>query len=104
MLAGYRANGYVLINSEQSLDQLISLCQGQTNIFVGQSGAGKSTLINRLDPANVRAHAVVSLGAGRGKHTTRETELFTFLNGYLIDSPGFSLLDLDLTPTELSLA
>ena len=37
----------------------------------------------------------VSYALGRGKHTTRETNLYKFDNGgYIGDTPGFSKLDL----------
>jgi ribosome biogenesis GTPase len=31
----------------------------------------------------------------RGKHTTRHVELFPYEGGYLIDTPGFSSLEVD---------
>ena len=35
----------------------------------------------------------VSLALGRGKHTTRHTELLNVLGGLIADTPGFSLVE-----------
>ena len=35
----------------------------------------------------------ISLALNRGKHTTRHTELFDLLGGYIVDTPGFSSVD-----------
>ena len=35
----------------------------------------------------------VSIALGRGKHTTRHTELIELLGGLVADTPGFSSLD-----------
>ena len=44
----------------------------------------------------------VSKKTKRGKHTTRHAELLPFNGGYLVDTPGFSLLELPLMkPNEL---
>ncbi len=32
---------------------------------------------------------------GRGRHTTRQAELFSVCGGYVVDTPGFSSLDFE---------
>ena len=36
----------------------------------------------------------------RGKHTTRHSELIEISNGYLVDTPGFSTLDISFIEKE----
>ncbi|MBR6808315.1 MAG: ribosome small subunit-dependent GTPase A [Clostridia bacterium] len=66
--------------------------------FAGVSGAGKSTLMTLLFPDLSLATGNVSRKTERGRHTTRQVELFPLKseNGcefYLADTPGFSMLD-----------
>lgn len=86
------------------LDYLRSKTQGECPIcaFAGASGAGKSTLMNTLFPSLSLETGELSQKIERGKNTTRHTELFSLnellgkeFNGYLADTPGFSLLDFE---------
>ncbi len=64
--------------------------------FTGNSGVGKSSIINTLLPELALKTGNVSNKLGRGKHTTREVELFTLPSGgYIADTPGFSSLDIE---------
>lgn len=63
--------------------------------FAGNSGTGKSSLLNRLDPSLSLETGEISDKLGRGRHTTRQVELFHFLSGFLIDTPGFSSFEPD---------
>ncbi|EOR27433.1 MULTISPECIES: ribosome small subunit-dependent GTPase A [Clostridium] len=63
-------------------------------VLCGPSGAGKSTLINTLINRTHMETGVVSKKIGRGKHTTRHSELIEIEGGYLVDSPGFSNIDI----------
>ena len=42
----------------------------------------------------------ISLALGRGKHTTRVVELLSILGGKLVDTPGFSSIDLSVYTKE----
>lgn len=68
---------------------------GMTAAFAGASGVGKSTLLNYLFPELALATAEISKKIERGKHTTRHVELFEINGGegFLADTPGFSLID-----------
>lgn len=70
--------------------------KGKTICFAGQSAVGKSSVLNRLLPdANLQT-GEVSVKTQRGKHTTRQANLLEFNDGYVVDSPGFSMLELAL--------
>ena len=66
-------------------------------VFCGNSGVGKSTLLNAIDGRFSLLTGEISHKLGRGRHTTRETELFKLGNGYVADTPGFSALDFQST-------
>lgn len=61
--------------------------------FAGASGVGKSTLLNALFPELALETGKVSEKTERGRHTTRKVELYPLLDGYLADTPGFTMLD-----------
>lgn len=63
--------------------------------FTGNTGVGKSTLLNAIDPTFVRSTGEISSKLGRGKHTTRQVELYKIGNAYVADTPGFSSLDIE---------
>ncbi len=62
----------------------------------GQTGAGKSSLINKFDKHLHLATDEISESLGRGKHTTRVVELFKIKNFYIVDTPGFSAIDINI--------
>lgn len=72
------------------------LCGGITAV-AGASGAGKSTLLNTVFPGLELTTGDISEKIGRGKNTTRHTELFDLPGGqgYIADTAGFSLLDFE---------
>ena len=69
----------------------------KTAAFAGASGIGKSTLLNRLFPSLDLSTSEISKKIERGRHTTREVNLFPLSDeidcGYIADTPGFSMLD-----------
>lgn len=87
----YRSIGYdVYDNTDIKLKEIF---KDKITVFAGQSGAGKSSLLNRLDNTLDLEIGEVSIALGRGKHTTRHTELIEVLGGLIADTPGFSALD-----------
>lgn len=70
-------------------------------VLTGQSGVGKSTFLNSISTdLNIKTQEI-SKALGRGKHTTRETTFYKIKNNYLIDTPGFSALNLNLSKEEI---
>lgn len=89
----YKSIGYdVYYNNE--LDKIKKIFEDKTTVFTGQTGAGKSSLFNKLDPTLNLDVGEVSIALGRGKHTTRCVELISLFGGKLVDTPGFSSIDL----------
>jgi len=70
--------------------------EGKTICFAGQSAVGKSSILNRLLPDADLQTGEVSRKTQRGKHTTRQANLLEYKDGYVVDSPGFSMLELEL--------
>lgn len=89
----YKKIGYkVFLNTE--IDSILKSFDNKISVFTGQSGAGKSTLLNKLNAnLNIKT-APISKALGRGKHTTRHTELILINKGYVADTPGFSSISL----------
>ena len=75
------------------LDEIKSMIQGKLCAFCGNSGVGKSTLLNALLPDLAQQTGSISQKLGRGRHTTREVEIFEAFGGYVADTPGFASLD-----------
>ena len=70
--------------------------RGKVAAFAGASGVGKSTLINALFPEMKLEAGEISKKIARGKHTTRQAELFPLEGGgFLADTPGFSMIDFE---------
>ena len=70
---------------------------GHISAFCGNTGVGKSTLLNAVDPSLSLKTGEISDKLGRGRHTTRQSELFKVEGGYVADTPGFSSFDLEET-------
>ena len=95
----YKSLGYsVYYNYE--VDKIKEIFKDKTTVFTGQTGAGKSSLFNRLDSSLNFDVGEVSIALGRGKHTTRFVELISLFDGKLVDTPGFSSIDLSIFDKE----
>ena len=92
ILSYYEKIGYTVVFNTD-IEKIKGLLANKTSVFTGQTGAGKSTLLNKLNPDWDLETGEISLALGRGKHTTRVVELFPFLGGKVMDTPGFSSLE-----------
>lgn len=73
---------------------LAEKCAGRVAAFAGASGVGKSTLLNTLFPELHLETGEISRKIARGRHTTRRVQLYRVgTDGFLADTPGFSMLD-----------
>ena len=77
----------------EGLDELRALLARGVCCFAGQSGVGKSTLLSAATGLTLRSGAI-SERSERGRHTTRHTELLIREPYRVLDTPGFSLLEL----------
>ena len=104
----YRQAGYrvyeISSKDNHGLEELKTVFKDKVSVITGQSGVGKSSFLNALD-INLKLETnEISKSLGRGKHTTRHVELLKMYGGYLGDTPGFSSLELEMTPEELAVA
>lgn len=91
--------------SGTGFEKLKELIKGKTTALAGPSGVGKSTILNRLIPDAVAETGSISEKSGRGRHTTRHSELFTIDEdnvSRIFDTPGFTSFDMpDVEAEEL---
>ena len=85
----------VTATDPQSVVPLRQRLAGQTCVFAGNSGVGKSSILNAIDPKLELSTGEISEKLGRGRHTTRTATLYHLADGYLVDTPGFSSLDME---------
>ncbi|AQS59060.1 ribosome small subunit-dependent GTPase A [Desulforamulus ferrireducens] len=95
----YRRIGYPTVitssKTSQGIEELRELLTGKTSVLAGPSGVGKSSLLNAVQPGLELKTGDISHKLKRGKHTTRHVELLPLRQGgFVMDSPGFSSLDL----------
>ena len=82
--------------TRQGLQELQECLSGKISAFTGNSGVGKSSLLNCVDSRLTLKTGDISKKLGRGRHTTRQVELFRLpQGGYVADTPGFSTVDLE---------
>lgn len=98
MIDIYKTTGYHIYTispeDQSDIEKIRAELSGNLTAFTGNSGAGKSTLINALCPSLSLDTGEISAKLGRGRHTTRQAEIFHISDGLIIDTAGFSSLDL----------
>lgn len=94
--AGIKAFAVSCVNGE-GVDLVKMELEGHISAFCGNSGVGKSSLLNAIDPQLSLKTGEISDKLGRGRHTTRHSELFKVEGGYVADTPGFSSFEADYT-------
>ena len=93
--AGFKTIACSAVSSE-GIEEITKELSGCICAFTGNSGAGKSSLLNKIFPELSLSTGDVSEKLGRGRHTTRHSELFAHsFGGYVADTPGFSSLEAD---------
>lgn len=101
----YRDAGYdVILTSAKDnigISDLEQRLENNISVFAGPSGAGKSSLLNKINEDLGLEVGGISKKTERGKHTTRHVELIKlFEDSYVLDTPGFSSLNLNFIEDE----
>lgn len=101
IISYYREIGYEIFTNTE-VEKIKGIFKQKVSVFTGQTGAGKSTLLNKLDSTLQIKTGEISMALGRGRHTTRHTELLSIEGGLVADTPGFSALSLEeLSPEDI---
>lgn len=93
-LAGFKT---IIVSNEtkDGVDEVKVVLKDKISALTGNSGVGKTSLLNNLDETLVLKTAQISKKLGRGRHTTRQAELYRVCDGFVVDTPGFSSFEID---------
>lgn len=94
--AGIKAYSVSCLSGD-GVDDIKAELENHISAFCGNSGVGKSSLLNVIDPELALKTGEISDKLGRGRHTTRHSELFKVEGGYVADTPGFSSFEAEET-------
>lgn len=102
----YQQSGYKIydINDRNEFNEIIINMKNKLVCLVGNSGVGKSTFINKINPNLLIKVQEISKTLNRGKHTTTISSIIEFEDYTIIDTPGFSSIDLNLSAQELAIS
>ncbi|MFQ9515030.1 MAG: ribosome small subunit-dependent GTPase A [Eubacterium sp.] len=90
--SGYKVR-FASATETEGVDEIKKLLMNKSTVFAGPSGVGKSSMLNALTKDYKMETGTVSEKIGRGRHTTRHSEIFCIgENSYVFDTPGFSSL------------
>ena len=88
--AGYKVL-FASATENEGVEEIKKLLYGKTTVLAGPSGVGKSSMLNALTNEDKMETGKISEKIGRGKHTTRHSEIFNMdKESYIVDTPGFS--------------
>lgn len=78
----------------EGMDALKEAMRGKVTCLAGQSAVGKSSLLNALFGLSLETGGL-SRKTDRGRHTTRRAEMMAVDGMFVLDTPGFSLLEME---------
>lgn len=87
-------------SNKDGIDKLKELLKGKLSVFAGQSAVGKTSITNAMFNLELKT-GEVSEKIERGRHTTTRSEIFEYEGIKVIDSPGFAVIDADVSIDDL---
>ena len=78
----------------EGIEALREAMRGKVTCLAGQSAVGKSSLLNALFGLSLETGGL-SRKTERGRHTTRRAEMMALHGMFVLDTPGFSLLEIE---------
>lgn len=101
----YKGIGYDVfetsIYDDESIHRVLNEIKGQTSVLSGPSGVGKSSIMNYLNKNKLIKTQEISTKLNKGKQTTRSVQLYSIdEDTNIIDTPGFTSLELDFLQEE----
>lgn len=89
------------IYDDESIHKVLEEIKGQTSVLSGPSGVGKSSIMNYLNKNKLIKTQEISMKLNKGKQTTRSVQLYSIdETTSIIDTPGFTSLELDFLQEE----
>ena len=86
--------------NKDGIIQLKELLRDKLSVFAGQSAVGKTSITNAMFNLELPT-GEVSEKIERGRHTTTRSEIFEYEGIKVIDSPGFAVIDADVSIDDL---
>ena len=86
-------NLFFISTKNGDIEEFKNFIKHKDIIISGPSGVGKSTLINNIIGSDTLKTNEVSQKTKKGRNTTVDTRFFPFLDGFIIDTPGFSSIE-----------
>ena len=84
----------VSAHTGEGVGALREAMRGRVTCLAGQSAVGKSSLLNAVFGLGLETGGL-SRKTERGRHTTRRAEMMALDGMFVLDTPGFSLLELE---------